>query len=135
MNLFQTGEFTLSSGIQSNFKIDCDALTDDDIETLATIARTFIPETMFGDVPMRLVRGVYGVPSGGNRLVFALRELVLPTQAHNAPILIVDDVFTTGRSMETVRLKHSEPVCGVVIFARAPCPRWIKPLFQVWEQP
>ena len=31
MNLFQTGNFTLASGQQSQFKIDADALTDEDI--------------------------------------------------------------------------------------------------------
>lgn len=37
MNLFQTGNFKLHSGKTSNFKIECDALTDEDLETFAKL--------------------------------------------------------------------------------------------------
>ena len=36
-NLFQTGDFKLASGAKSNFKIECDALTESDWETLAML--------------------------------------------------------------------------------------------------
>ena len=35
--LFRHGQFTLHSGSQSAFKIDCDALTPDDIEALSKV--------------------------------------------------------------------------------------------------
>lgn len=44
MNLFKNGNFTLHSGAQSNYKIDCDALTDKDLETLALIAQDYVPK-------------------------------------------------------------------------------------------
>ena len=37
MNIFQTGLYTLHSGEESNFKIECDNLTDDDLETIAAL--------------------------------------------------------------------------------------------------
>jgi len=35
MNLFQFGDFSLHSGSKSKWKIECDALTDEDVEALA----------------------------------------------------------------------------------------------------
>jgi hypothetical protein len=39
MNLFQLGSFTLASGKSSYWKLECDALADDDIKTLAEMIR------------------------------------------------------------------------------------------------
>ena len=121
MNLFQSGKFILSSGVRSDFNIDCDSLTDEDIETLARIVIDIVGS----------VSQICSVPTGGDRLTAALG---FKHAIRAAPVLIVDDVLITGRSMEAERLKHEEPVRGVVIFARAPCPRWITPLFQFWGQ-
>jgi len=38
MNLFQLGKITLNSGKKSFFKIECDALTEEDWDCLAEIA-------------------------------------------------------------------------------------------------
>jgi orotate phosphoribosyltransferase len=120
MNLFQSGDFTLHSGEKSNFKIDCDALTDADIEALALM------------MAMRLPRyeKVIGVPSGGLRIAKALERY----ESIFGSLLIVDDVYTTGASMENklteIRQEDREcPVIGAVIFARRPTPAWITPLF------
>lgn len=59
MNLFQHGDFTLHSGARSNFKIDCDALTDEDIDSIARIIVKWLPAP---------VRGVLGIPIRGVRL-------------------------------------------------------------------
>lgn len=53
-----------------------------------------------------------------------------------ARLLIVDDVLTTGRSMEDARransaYRHMDDVIGAVIFARAKPAPWIKPVFQM----
>ena len=45
-------------------------------------------------------------------------------------MLIVDDVFTTGASMEAL---HTPGDIGAVVFARGLCPSWITPLFQMWS--
>ncbi len=131
MSLFQSGKFTLSSGIESDYKIDCDFLTDDDIAALAKIAMTILPD----------FRRVLSVPTGGDRLADAMREY---TDPESTCLLIVDDVFTTGRSITELRDKvHgerniSDPVnnyWGLVIFDRnegpTRTPGWITPIFKL----
>lgn len=115
-HLFQLGEFTLHSGEKSFYKIDCDALTDDDMDAIAFLLSKRLPP--FGNV--------IGVPRGGLRLAKALQEYC---HADSSLILIVDDVYTTGNSMEEARTEHSGDVVGSVIFARRPVPHWIVPLF------
>ena len=112
MNLFQTGDFTLSSGLKSWFKIDCDALTDEDIKTLAKLIYHRMPG----------FTTVVGIPTGGLRLAKALEEYVEPTYRKDI-LLIVDDVLTTGKTMEQYKNKVLEiwpdtEIHGVVIFDR-----------------
>jgi orotate phosphoribosyltransferase len=120
MNLFETGKFVLSSGTKSWWKIDCDALSDSDWATLADLVRCVVPK--FSEV--------HGVPRGGLKL----EKLLKPYCCDSGPILIVDDVLTTGGSMESLRDKldplGKQEIVGVVVFARSVCPEWIKPLFQ-----
>jgi len=114
-NLFNSDWYELHSGNVSNIKIDCDALTDADIETLAEIICN-----------RWVVSDVIGVPSGGLRLSEAILRRVVPT-GHR---LIVDDVLTTGTSMEKARKKSGwNSAIGVVVFARGRCPSWVTPLF------
>lgn len=120
MSLFVNQTFVSHSGKVLDFKIDCDALTDADLATLASvIAKRF----KFG--------AVEGVPRGGLRLAEALQPYVT-----KGPALIVDDVLTTGASMEQARKALTDR--GVVIFARGPCPSWITPIFKLdgefWEE-
>lgn len=119
MGLFIGGEFAAHSGEILPFKIDCDALTDTDLKTLAVeVAKKF------------KFSSVYGIPRGGVRFAGALAIHCSDT----GPLLIVDDVLTTGRSMQETRSAillaglEDQPL-GVVIFARGPCPDWIIPLF------
>lgn len=119
-HLFVDGEFTAHSGGTLPFKVDCDALTDGDLATLAAyVAREFPP-----------FANVCGVPRGGLRFASALRRY--ETGSGRDPTLIVDDVLTTGTSMEEARsARLPGNVFGVVIFARGPCPDWVTPLFQM----
>ncbi len=120
--LFENKPFSSHGGITLSFKIECDALNDADLATLADlINRGFV----FGKV--------YGVPRGGTRLADALRKFCVASEV----TLIVDDVFTTGASMENARQEIGENSVGVVIFARADCPSWIHPIFQLseWARP
>lgn len=115
MSLFQFGNFHLSSGDVSNFKIDCDALTDRDIETVAIMLKERLPN--FGSVE--------GVPSGGLRLAKVMEHYIT-----EGPLLIVDDVLTTGRSIE--RLRNGRTAIGAVIFSRKMVyVSWITSLFQM----
>lgn len=122
-SLFQEGTFTLHSGATSAFKIECDALTDTDITTLAAlIAERADP---FG--------AVEGVPRGGFRLAEALRPHI---SRGNSRLLIVDDVYTTGASLRA-HLGDRSTTWGIrawVIFSRCPIenmPIWAHALFQM----
>lgn len=115
MNLFETGEFTLSSGIPSWWKINCDALTDEDIKTIAMLLTSHLPK--FGSVE--------GVPTGGLRLAKAMEQYIT-----TGPLLIVDDVCTTGHSMNKHRAGRW-PAIGAVIFARYPVYSWIYALWSL----
>lgn len=119
MNLFNTGRFKLHSGQISNFKIDCDALLDKDIQAIAELISSKID---FSDV--------FGVPEGGVRLARALSKY----RGNTGPILIVDDVLTTGRSVQKQfdQLKgRGKDIVGIVLFSRGECPHWVKPVFQL----
>ena len=120
MNLFQTGVVQLHSGGYSNFKIDCDALTDEDIYSISLQLTLRLPK----------YHAVEGVPQGGLRLAKAMENFITPFQPiRSDKLLIVDDVFTTGRSMETWR--NDRDAIGAVIFARYDTPDWITPLFRM----
>ena len=121
-DLFQFGWFVSSSGLQLPWKFDCDALSDGSIEA---IARLIAGKFAFGSV--------YGVPKGGLRLQCALEKHL--TRGYG--LLIVDDVLTTGRSMNEAKARlTTEDAIGVVILARGECPNWVWPILRVneWAQ-
>ena len=114
--LVTMGEFTAHSGAVLSYKIDCDALGDEDIAAFAAlIASRFA----FG--------GVTGIPRGGLRLAKALEPYIT-----HGPQLIVDDVLTTGGRMAAERVATTDR--GVVLFARGPCPPWVTPVFVLSER-
>lgn len=119
--LFVRQDFTSHSGQPLTWKIECDALTDADIETLAfMISERLSP---FGKV--------IGIPRGGLRIAGALEQYQT-----EGPLLVVDDVLTTGVSFVPYTPKHlQQDTIGAVIFARGPCPSWITPLFQLDADP
>jgi hypothetical protein len=123
-NLFQLGDFKLASGTASRWKLECDALTDDDIAALAYMIRQMVGP--YGSVE--------GVPRGGIRLADALKPYC---ETDGKKHLIVDDVLTTGGSMERIRgprgILAGNGVIGAVVFARGRCPTWIRALFQMPE--
>lgn len=126
MNLFNWGEFKSNSELTLPFKIDCDALSDEDI---ACIARIIASKTEFGIV--------LGVPRGGDRLANALATHAAPEAPCNT--LIVDDVLTTGASMEAAKKRLSErtfekDIIGWVIFARTKPPNWVNAVFKLGDK-
>jgi orotate phosphoribosyltransferase len=120
-NLFQYKKFTLHSGGTSCFKIECDALTDEDYKTFARIISQKVK-----------FKEVHGVPRGGVPFENALREYATND---NNNLLIVDDVFTTGGSMEEAKKqfldKGFDEILGIVVFARKKCPGWINSIFEL----
>lgn len=129
MNLFQLGDFTLNSGAKSKWKLECDALSDGDIAALAEMIRQMVGP----------YSSVEGIPRGGLRLADTLRSFASAAGPH----LLVDDVLTTGGSLERARKTRWEatripdgPVercVGAVVFARGQCPIWVKAVFQMPE--
>jgi hypothetical protein len=117
--IFQWGTFTAHSGATLPWKFEADSLSDADLETLAEIA-----------VPLLgIFSSVEPVPKGGNRLADAVRRCA-SLRGMGRP-LIVDDVLTTGASMEALRAGRD--AVGVVILARGPWPSWVTPLFVTHE--
>lgn len=112
--LFKWGTFTSAAGLELDWKIECDALTKDDWACIAAVgARSLAPFSM-----------VLGVPRGGLPLAKALE----PYCSKSGRILIVDDVWTTGKSMQDFANNHDgvdDWWFGFVAFARAPLPLFV----------
>ena len=79
-------------------------------------------------------KGVVGVPKGGLKFAAALE--MRKTPSYSLPLLIADDVLTTGSSMEELKESklHYSDAIGVVVFARGQCPSWVIPLFQMGHE-
>jgi orotate phosphoribosyltransferase len=125
--LFQRGDFTLASGQKATWKIECDALTPADWHGLAAMLLDYLPYQF---------AAVYGVPRGGVPLAHALRPFcVHPTVS--SVVLVVDDVWTTGGSMQRFidadvqRLMTRGAIGRAVVFARNPVPAGVTALFSV----
>jgi hypothetical protein len=116
--LFVNKSFVSHAGQRLEWKIDCDALTGEDLGTLAELIGT---KYRFGKV--------VGVPRGGLRFAEKLQQYI---STDSTDVLIVDDVLTTGTSMEEIRQEYLESRSfGVVIFSRGVCPSWVLPIFQL----
>ena len=93
MDLFQKVDFKSSAGLDLTWKIECDAISDDEWECIATMimerAKPF--------------RSAIGVPTGGIKLAEMLNEY--GTGSYLDPVCIVDDVLTTGKSMEEYKVR------------------------------
>ena len=111
MNLFERKTFNSHSGLPLQWKVECDALTDKDLSTLAFLVSL---KFQFGTV--------IGVPTGGLRFAAALQPYCT-----SGPRLVVDDVLTTGNSI--MEYKEFDDDIGVVIFSRGICPDWVTPIF------
>lgn len=115
-DLFIQGPFQGNSGIELQYKIEADALSDDSIKVLAHIIG--VTQTF---------RSIHSVPRGGDRLARAL----LPYMSTEGVDLIVDDVLTTGGSMERKKREIGGEPMGIVIIARGECPYWVKAILTV----
>jgi len=122
MGLFQQGRFKLHSGKMSWFKIDCAFLAPEDWASIAKLISEYFD-----------FKEVIGIPTGGLKLAEALS--FYKKNKPELPTLLVDDVLTTGNSMEKFRQKIEGQVIGVVLFARGECPSWIMPVFDMRMKP
>lgn len=125
MTLFVPQPLTSTAGVPLTWKIECDALTDDDWRCLASMAASVL-------VPFH---AVHGIPRGGLPFAEALREHVDPSAES---WLLADDVWTTGKSMLAARGRNVSSAgykscVGVVAFSRSrePLPDWVTPVLSV----
>lgn len=104
MSLFIKKNFISHAGLALDWKIECDNLTDEDLETLAYVAGK-----------MFCFQNVVGIPRGGLRFAEKLRPYCRPLP--HLPTVVVDDVLTTGISMKEMLAKYPNSF-GLVIFNR-----------------
>ena len=124
MDLFQSVNFKSHSGLSLTWKIEMDALSDAEWVAVSKMIMERTPP----------FREAVGIPRGGVKLGDLLNEHA--TGNEEDPICIVDDVLTTGGSMEyflTQYQRNRRPftAIGWVVFARGQCPQWVKALFQM----
>jgi len=127
MNLFVKEDFISHAGNPLSWKIEGDALSDDD---WACIAHMIVEQET------RPFSKVVGIPRGGKKLEKALQPYINEDMYKNAigvwtphRLLIVDDVWTTGTSFKEfkeIELVKQEITMlgwfGWVAFARNPIP-------------
>jgi hypothetical protein len=123
INLFQSVDFKSHAGLDLTWKIEMDAITAPEWFTLSQMILELSEP----------FREAIGIPRGGMELGSRLNQY--GTGNKTDPILIVDDVLTTGGSMEEFRRKRAfrNPTnyIGWVVFARGYPPSWCKALFQM----
>ena len=122
-HLFIEQDFIGHSGDQLHWKIEMDALEDAEWKCIARMISEYHRERPF--------QAAIGIPRGGLKLIGYLNDY--STQNPKDPYLIVDDVLTTGGSMEEFKEEHfkNKKTMGWVVFARKKPADWINALFQM----
>ena len=123
-DLFQSINFKSHSGLDLSWKIEMDVLSDREWFTIKKMIMEITPP----------FREAVGIPRGGTFLGDLLNEHA--TGKEGDPVCIVDDVLTTGESMEyfvTQYRRNRRPftAIGWVVFARGQTPDWVQALFQM----
>ena len=123
-NLFVEETFVGHSGGTLHWKIEMDALKDAEWKCIAR---------MIMEHQKDFFQAAIGIPRGGLKLSGYLNQYA--TQNSKDPYLLVDDVLTTGGSMEQYKEEHlkEKDVIGWVVFARTAPQEWVKALFQMPE--
>ena len=121
--LFQSVDFVSHSGLDLKWKIECDAISDPEWFTISQMIMEISPP----------FKEAVGIPRGGTKLGNLLNQY--GTGKRKDPICIVDDVLTTGGSMnEFLRKRHwrnPTDYMGWVVFSRIKPPEWVTALFQM----
>ena len=120
IDLFQKIDFISHAGLPLTWKIECDAITDTEWIALAHIIRQYEKQDWCEAV---------GIPRGGVALGEALDKY--STGNPKDPVLVVDDVYTTGKSFKDyVEENHfDDEVIMWTVFARKPTEDGVKALF------
>ncbi|MDR0483669.1 MAG: phosphoribosyltransferase [Alphaproteobacteria bacterium] len=126
-NLFQKHKFKMHSGGISDFKLECDALTTKDYETLAFLVSRKMD-----------FNKVMGIPRGGIPFAEALKSYENP---NSKTFLIADDVFTTGGSIIEFKkqllaeniIDNTTDVKAIVVFSRGELFPFVSSIFALNE--
>lgn len=130
MSLLRWGKIQLHSGGESWWSLDCDDLSDSELAVCAKMislkngpfAQAVEPSSHHGSAAPRLA---------------SILNQVYATHHIGDGLIAVDDVLTTGASLEELRKElqrqypNADAVRGYVIFARGDCPDWITPIFRL----
>ena len=123
IQLFQKIDFKSHAGLDLHWKIEMDALSHSEWECITQMIIELSP----------LFKEAIGIPRGGNILGKLLNKH--GTGKREDPICIVDDVLTTGGSMNEFKRKRQwrnpSEYIGWVVFARSEPPDWVTALFQM----
>jgi len=127
MALFVDEDFVSHAGLSLSWKIEMDALYESDWRCLAK---------MILEYEKRPFRKAVGIPRGGKRLGDILNESA--TNNPDDPVLIVDDVYTTGTSFrEYIEENYPDDnvICWTVFARNKIYKRHINALFQMPPKP
>ena len=126
MSLFQDGNFKSHAGLPLKWKLECDAITEDEWRCLAKIVMEYQERPFYKAV---------GIPRGGLKFAEAMNEYASGNEEDS--IMVCDDVFTTGTSFKEF-INENYPMWSAgqgfrwVVFARRPCyehPHHVRALF------
>jgi hypothetical protein len=125
INLFQWGKFTSHAGLELNWKIECDAISKEEWKCLARIIR---------EKETKNWCRAEGIPRGGIPLAQELDKF--STRSNSDPVLICDDIWTTGTSFNDYIQEHYPnwlQAQGIkwVIFSRGMTHDGVKSLFSM----
>ena len=121
-HLFVEEDFKSHAGLDLHWKIEMDALDEAEWKCTARMIMEYQTEPF---------QAAIGIPRGGLKLSVYLNDY--STQNNNDPYLIVDDVLTTGGSMEEFKKEYFDKnkVFGWVVVSRQRPPDWVRTLFQM----
>lgn len=116
--LFKKQKFVSAAGLELTWRIECDDLTIEDWRQIAAISAPNLPP----------FKRALGVPRGGILLATELTKYVKPKSDIT---LVVDDVWTTGKSMNDFAKFHDlKTWVGFVAFSRGVLPPLVKCFMQ-----
>jgi hypothetical protein len=120
IDLFQKIDFISHAGLPLTWKLECDAISDNEWITLAHMIREYEDQNW---------QYAVGIPTGATKLGEILTRY--GTGSVKDPVLIVDDVYTTGKSFIDFEAKHyaDKKVIKWAVFARKPTENGVKALF------